>query len=510
MSEPPPPEGTKLTVLWPCSADELAVERIAGALNLLNAGASAARARWPGVRGNLTGVRLICPSGAPLPDALVQAARNCGCDLFRVDAPPLVLAGQCDIALVSSADSLMDAGLLPALVLAASADDAWDLHSEPAQQLQPGVRPAHERPSPATPALIAAAALAPPRSPQESHKLSDYLAEGDDARVARHAYDLLLWLIGQKAEIAGIADTSWERAAALAQAVRPSAASAIDALRLAYSRADALALAYGKRWRSTLVARSLMLLLASACSGLIGALLPWLSVVTIPIQAAVTLLIFADSRHAQRNRWRQKWVDYRRLAESLRSRRLLALCGVAPSQTSDGDWVAWASQRAARAAVPYDALSDGAAAAVLNYLAEVEIADQIAYHRKAFRRFRRLDHRFRRAATIAMFAFIALGAILSIVALTQALSIKLSLASAVGLAFTAAPALYATINSVRRDLDVVRQAARSAEIAAALKRLAASISQFKPTAEIARAAALRAAQIMGDDLSSWRSVTQVL
>src|ERR1019366_9660028 len=68
----------------------------------------------------------------------------------------------------------------------------------------------------------------------------------------------------------------------------------------AYARADALALIFGKRWRSTLVARSLLLLLASVVSGLTGALFPKLSMVTIPIQVAVTVLIFIDGRPTRR------------------------------------------------------------------------------------------------------------------------------------------------------------------------------------------------------------------
>jgi hypothetical protein len=312
------------------------------------------------------------------------------------------------------------------------------------------------------------------------------------------------------ADRSALTPSAGQRTLAVARQARPGALGAVEAMHAAHTRADALALAFGKRWRSTLVARSLLLLLASVCSGLIGALFPRLSVVTIPIQAAVTVLIFIDGRRAARNRWREKWIEYRRLAEALRAERFLALCGVAPARASGSDWVDWMAHRAARAAAPFDVLGDAAAPAVIAHLTGVEIGEQIAYHRDAFRRFRRLDYRIRRAAVIALCAFVALGAALGALALAPYQVIPVSFASAIGLAFTAAPMLYATLNSVRRDLDVIRQAARSAEIAAGLKRLARAIASAPATAEVGSAAGLRAAEIMRNDVSSWHGVIKVL
>ena len=259
-----------------------------------------------------------------------------------------------------------------------------------------------------------------------------------------------------------------------------------------------------------LVARSFLLLLASVCSGLIGTLFSSLSVVTIPIQAVITILIFVDERRAARNRWRGKWIEYRRLAESLRAARFLILCGATPARAIETDWVEWLTRRAARGTEPFDALNDGAAPAVIAHLADVEIGGQIAYHHAAFRRFRRLDHRIRRAAIIALGAFVALGAALAALTFAHFHVISVSLTSAISLAFMAAPALYATLNSVRRDLDVVRQAARSAEIAADLKRLAGALTRVPQTAEMAAAAGLRAAEIMRNDVSSWHGVVEIL
>ena len=501
---------TEICALWLCGAHAPEAGHVALALGLLAAAANEARERWPKILGNPAGVRIICPAAQTAPEALVESAKATGSALLLIDGPLNFLAAQCDVAIVASPEDLPRAGLLPALILPSRAESVFWFDRGEAHPLAASARRMDEPFSIATPALIATAALAPPRGAHETRKLADYLAEDRDAHAGRRAYDLLLWLIGQRTGSGGGPDNSWECARAAARQARPGALGTIEAMHAAYARADALALIFGKRWRSTLVARSLLLLLASVVSGLTGALFPKLSMVTIPIQVAVTVLIFIDGRHAARDRWREKWIEYRRLAEALRTGRFLALCGVAPGRADTPDWVDWMAHRATRAAAPFDALNDAAAPAVIAHLAGVEINEQIAYQRDAFRRFRRLDHRIRRAAVIALCAFVALGAALGALALAPFDVISLSFTSTMSLAFTAAPALYATLNSVRRDLDVIRQAARSAEIAAGLKRLARAIASTPATAEAAGAAGLRAAEIMRNDVSSWHGAVEVL
>jgi hypothetical protein len=501
---------TEICALWLCDAHAPGTERVEAALRLLVGASEHARERWPRIFGNPGGARIIYPAAQTPPGALVEAAEAAGCTLSRIDGPAEFLLAQCDLAIVASSEDLARAGLLPALIVSSTTDSVFWFDSGGARPLAAGARRNDEPLSSATSELIASVALAPPRGRHETLELADYLAEDSDVNVERHGYDMLLWLIGQRADAVGTPDNSWERALAVARQTRPGALGAVEALRAAHARADALAIAFGKRWRSTLVARSFLLLLASICSGLIGTLFPWLSVVTIPIQAAVTVLIFVDQRHAAHNQWRAKWIEYRRLAETLRVGRFLALCGVAPARDVEADWVEWVTRRAARAAAPFDALKEAAAAAVIAHLVDVEIGDQIAYHRDAFRRFRRLDHRIRRAAIIALCAFVALAAALAALPLAHFNVISVSFTSAISLAFMAAPTLYATLNSVRRDLDVVRQAARAAEIAAALKRLAGAMASAPATTETAGAAGLRAAEIMRNDVSSWHGVVEVL
>jgi hypothetical protein len=500
---------TSIAVLWLCDADAIGSDVVGETLALLVAAADEARKEWPRIYSEPIGVRLMSPAAGPVSQSLADAAQRLGCALIRIDAPLALLTAQCDLAVARTETEAAGAGMLPVLAPPASAGAGLSLRPGGADPLFPARRRSAESALPADAALVAASALAPPGNARERRKVVGYLAERSDARVARHAYDLLLWLIGQRAETGSGADASWDRAAALARAARPGAGDAIEDLHAAYLRADALALAYGKRWRSTLVSRSLLLLMANFVSGIVGALLPSLSAVTISVQAAATILIFLDGRHAERHSWRQKWIDYRRLAESLRVARFLALCGAPPGR-GGGDWVDWITRRVSRAAGACDALHGAAAPAVLAHLVDVEIAGQIAYHRGAIRRFRELDRRLARAANVALLAFAAFGAALAALALVPHKGPGFSIAAAATLALSAAPSLHARINDVRRALDVARQAARSTEIVAGLKRLTRAVGERAASAETCAAASLRAAEIMRDDIASWRSVVEIL
>ena len=167
----------------------------------------------------------------------------------------------------------------------------------------------------------------------------------------------------------------------------------------------------------------------------------------------MTGLLYLDQHVARRSRWRAKWIDYRRAAEAARIARFCLLAGIAPPDGASRSWVDWRLARALRGA-PVAALPERDAAAFLAYLGEVEIDPQIAYHRAAYRRFRRLDARLRRAATMILLASAALGAALAAIALSGLLRAPVSLLAAVGLALSAGPGLSAALNGLRSQLDV--------------------------------------------------------
>jgi hypothetical protein len=500
---------SSFAILWAADTPAEQSGNIAAALACIRDGAAQTCVRWPHVYGSRPRLRILRAAASGPAAGLTEAAQKYDCEVETIDAASEVLARLCDLIVVAQQQDLSFAGLTPALILPRAADGDLAFSLGRAHPLTPERRHDNDISSFAAPEAIAAA-FAPPSDPMEAKNLTEFLGEQDGAPVGRRAYDLLLWLIGQGTNPLRAPDVSWDRAFSIVKQARPSARASIDAVHVAYVRADALALAYGERWRSTLVSRSMLLLMMNALSGLIGALAPALSLVTIPIQILVTGAILYQSRVARGRRWRQKWLDYRRFAESLRVERFLVLCGAVPIPSAELDWVAWMVQRIARAASPAGPLSESAAPVVLSHLLKVEIADQVAYHDSASLRFRRLDQSFRRAALAMLILFVVLGVVFAALAFSTRFSYKFGLSSAIGLALTAAPTLYALLNGVRHDLDVVRQAERSEFLAAKLKNLADAIAQMPATAPIAQAAALRAAHIMRDDVVRWRIVVEVL
>ncbi|THD49024.1 MAG: hypothetical protein E7774_02310 [Bradyrhizobium sp.] len=478
---------------------------IAEAAALLHAAAHAAAVRWPDVYHEPMRTRLICRADERPPAALVEAAQQAG---LEVDASNGATA-TCDLALTVDADFAGISATLPALVATAGAPLQFALDAGAGPQLEGA--PRRRILSAATPETVAEKLLSPPRRVAERRKLGEYLTEDASRNVRRYEYALLLRLIGEPADsAAGAPDDAWERAVAFNAGASVDRSAPLAALRREQERGDALALAYGRLWRSSLSARSLLLFAANFASGFVGAVFPAASPVTLPLQFGMTGLLYLDQHLAKRNRWRAKWIDYRRVAEVARIGRFCVLAGVAPPVSPDGGWIDWRLERVLRAAPPPAPLPERDAPAFLAHLSEVEIDRQIAYHRGAYRRFRRLDARLRRAALTILLATMAVGAGLAVVAISGLVRAPVSLLSAVGLALSAGPGLFAALNGLRTLLDVQRQGGRSARIGLALRRLRRTLASAPPSALVARSAAARAAEIMLDDVSAWDRAMEIV
>ncbi len=111
---------------------------------------------------------------------------------------------------------------------------------------------------------------------------------------------------------------------------------------------------------------------------------------------------------------------------------------------------------------------------------------------------------------VALMATMAIGAVFAVLALTGMGSATVPLLAALSLSLSAAPALHTALDSLRDRLDVARQARRSGQIAAGLRRLAHALADAPPSPALARAAALRAAAIMGEDVERWGHVVGVV
>ena len=497
-----------LNVLWAAgaAADAQGAE---GAFRALAGAARLAADRWPEFYRESAPARLLYARGAPPAPAILAAAERRGLVGEPRDWKGGAEDGECDVAIVASRDFRAIPARLPALVTARGDGPARLAARNAAGVALDGVAPSRGDVA-ASPELLAAALLAPPRALAERRKLREFQSENVRARAKRFEYEALLRLIGERTPDAGGEDDAWDRAAKANAASSVDRGATLGRLRAEYERADALALAYGRRWRSTLAARSFLLFAANLLSGLIGTLFPALSVVTLPIQFGVTALLYLDQFVSGRRRWRGKWIDYRRAAEAARIARFCVLAGAPLPGSTPPSWIDWRLERILRRGARAPALPEADAKAFLAYLGEVEIDRQIVYHRAAYRRFRRLDAHLRRAAIVALAATFALGVVLAIIAAAGVTTREIPLLGAIGLALSAGPGLYAALNGLRGQLDVERQAARSARIGLALRGLRRALDGAPPSAALALAAATRAAEIMHDDVSSWDRVMEIV
>ncbi len=332
-----------LNALWIGGAAALDEKTAVRAFERLVEAANQASSLWPEFYQGAGVARLIHSPDAPPPPGIAAAAQRLGLALTPVDLTPQSGAEQCDLALAALSAPADIAGALPILTTAPDDEQGEIAIYDAALSLLPAVRRWGRPAGAASAVVIARAILSPPRHARETRKLREYQSEDTRAAPARFEYDLLLRAIGERPAAAAGPVDSWAGAAALAQTAGPASAAAIAVLHAEYDRADALALAYGRRWRSTLATRSFMLLLGNVMSGLVGTLFPLLVAVTVPVQLLATVLIFVDRWFATRRRWREKWIEYRRLAEAARIARICVLAERlwrAPGRPigSIGDW----------------------------------------------------------------------------------------------------------------------------------------------------------------------------
>ncbi|MBI1382182.1 MAG: hypothetical protein GC161_13985 [Planctomycetaceae bacterium] len=195
---------------------------------------------------------------------------------------------------------------------------------------------------------------------------------------------------------------------------------AIDGgLRERWLRADNLAIHYAHRFRTAYV-----LNFSLAALAVIVGLLALFSWESTEIKAGLVgfelLLIGAVLwvfRVARNGRWHERWLDYRRLAETLRPARLSALLGSSPLATAavvvgtEGErWVAWYVRAALRELAPPTAvLNNDAMVRARQVALQEEIAEQIEYHRGNAKSLALLDHRLERTAEMALWLTIIGG-----------------------------------------------------------------------------------------------------
>ena len=142
---------------------------------------------------------------------------------------------------------------------------------------------------------------------------------------------------------------NWDRFRGAVESVDPALAKQMDtALWIPFLRADHLAARYGRAYRGTYVLIYLLAALATL-AGLSGLLFhevkPWL----VATELSMIVFMVGVTWIGRRNRWHQRWVEYRAVAEQLRQARMGVWTGRslepgAPegdSSPGGASWVGW-------------------------------------------------------------------------------------------------------------------------------------------------------------------------
>ena len=298
-------------------------------------------------------------------------------------------------------------------------------------------------------------------------------------------------------------------------------------LRPHYAWADKLADLYADSYRSAFLSYFLL-----GAAAVFFALLPWafswkgeaavlgcLLAEAGAIALIITLVLVGKRRH-----WHERWMDYRLVAELVRQVRFLfPLGGGKPfprlAQHLHGyspfnDWTYWHVRAIERAiGLPAAKLTPDYLRDSLRYTQTV-VESQVAFHATNFHRCEKLDHRLHLAG-VGLFLLTAAGIAGHFVCLyfhhDMAPSLHDGMSSWLTFACAFFPALGAALAAINNQGEFTRIAKRSLAMREHLAQIdqearALIESRTPPTFPQATALALRAAQLMVDEVLDWRVV----
>jgi hypothetical protein len=363
---------------------------------------------------------------------------------------------------------------------------------------------------------LVARIVAPPAGDDTRRALLDLIDERADHRVVRFEYQLLLKLFGVAARkpdprepgLPASGDAHITIGDALAGI--PPLGGDIAAVR---RRINDLAAHYGRLYRSSTVTQILVTIAAAFFSALTLIYLPSLAGGPLVVQVSVNTLVLLDAKVRTTQRWHERWLDYRVIAERLRCLQFLqplglGLRGTEPATAHRGaSWVDWYVRRLQRAlAPPHGVIADADLKRLVAGIAEGEVSGQINYHVGAFRQLGTLDRRLARAARVALNAAIIAAGAFMLSAYVEGGADNVPWRSIAWVLLFVLPAAAAAFTAMRAGADLAVIAERSSTAAAALSELQGVIRATPMTYDRAAVAATRVAALMSEELSEWRFV----
>lgn len=314
----------------------------------------------------------------------------------------------------------------------------------------------------------------------------------------------------------------------------PGIAAWVNArLRPHYAWADKLADYYADCYRSAFVTTYLLGALAVAL-----ALMPWAvgwsapphhpaETVCSALEFLVIAVILGLVAWGRTRRWHERWMDYRLVAELIRQLQLLIPLGGgrpfprrAPHLdrygNPDESWMHWHVCAIERAVgLPPQRVTPESLRECLAELKNI-IGEQIRFHRQNSERSERLDHRLH-AMGMCLFGLTAAAVVLHLVPyLLGWAGGSLHWPDGFGRFLTAIsavfPALGGALAAINNQGEFARLAKRSQAMADRLEEIQQEISNLRtserPNSSRTIVAAVRAAQLMVDEVSDWRVIFQ--
>ncbi len=358
---------------------------------------------------------------------------------------------------------------------------------------------------------IIAAQLLPPSGSTKRQGLVDFMNETRMHRNLRHEYSILLRVFGASAPRS--ADRSPDSSAG--GGTKMPLASHFTALEPLIGWIDELANHYALRYRSSVTSEFLIIIISAFVAALVMLTFPDITGSSVFAQTAIGALVIIDVAVRSKQRWQERWLDYRLIAERLRCLRFLhplgrTLTPASPFARGPGvTWVDWYFRRFERAlGIQGTEMTPAFVDAAWRQLSDFDIPGQIAYHRRAFVRFDILERRMSALATVAFFLTGAVALAFAIWATHSGGFVAVEWRAYPIILLFVLPAAVSAFNGFRAEADLVRLVERAAATGTALGRLRRAVRAATPNYDRVAIAAERLAAIMAGELSEWRFVLE--
>ena len=369
-----------------------------------------------------------------------------------------------------------------------------------------------QRPLGDQPTGLIESVISPPSGEARRQGLVDMLSDAPASAPRRFEYPLLLRTLAGKPPHRPAPAIDGKDTPAIAQpvSITPPLAAVVEIERVR-ATIDRFALYYGQLFRSSSAGRYLYVVLGVWLSGVFGLIFPQFAAFSIILQVLANVWVLADSYYRTRQRWQERWLDYRVVAERLRwllFRGSFGLEAGARERSRTGritSWTDWYVKRLAIALGPPNGKIDAASiAASVAYLTEVEIPGQLRYHRKNFRQLETLEKRLASAARLSLMAAVVVAVLLGVIAVFAGGLDAVSWKPLAIVMLTSLPATMAGLEGIRIDADLVRLVESSAQTLTLLRRIGRVMRVEPPDYDNVAHRMEQLAAIMESDLAEWR------